>query len=102
MKFHGNSKQSAKEHHLYEIVNSETNELLKYGISGKLLNSDGSSPRANEQLKQFNIAAGWLKFFSNILLFGIPGRLEAKRIEKEYIQKYIEKNGKRPDGNLVD
>jgi hypothetical protein len=73
-----------QDYHLYEIVNSEVNDTFKYGISGKPLNLDGTSPRANEQLKQMNLASGYLKFFANILLFGISGRREAKRLEKKY------------------
>ena len=42
------------------------------------------------------------KIFANILLTNIPGRTEAKKKEKDYIQQYMEKNGKRPEGNLID
>lgn len=102
MKFHGNSKLNVDEHRLYEIINSESNDVFKYGICGKPLNLDGSSPRASFQLKMFSLAAGWIKFFANILLTGIKGREEAKKIESKYIQNYIERYGKRPEGNLVD
>ncbi|MCB1189971.1 MAG: hypothetical protein H7A23_17970 [Leptospiraceae bacterium] len=71
-------------------------------MCGKPLNSDGTSPRANEQVQRFNLAAGWLKFFAKILLKGIKGRKNAKKIEKEYIQNFTKKHGYHPEGNLED
>ncbi|MEM7184966.1 MAG: hypothetical protein AAF518_28995 [Spirochaetota bacterium] len=99
MNKHGNSNENMNDHHLYEIKYKKTNNTFKYGICGNPLNHDGSSKRANKQVKSFNLAAGWIKFFAVILLTGIKGRKEARRIEREYIRKYAEKYGKRPDGN---
>jgi hypothetical protein len=41
-------------------------------------------------------------FFARILLIGIPGKKEAKRIEKQYIRKYKEENGQNPRDNKDD
>lgn len=98
-KKHGNSNQNDAEHHLYEIRDRRVNDVFKYGISGRPLKNDGSSPRANEQITLFNRVAGWVRFFAKILLTGIAGRAKAKRIENEYIDSYESENGKRPPGN---
>ncbi|MCB9291545.1 MAG: hypothetical protein H6559_00200 [Lewinellaceae bacterium] len=85
---HGNSQKSKRPHHLYEIRDKEENDVLKYGICGKPLNRDGSSPRANEQVSLFNAILGVARFFARILLTNIPGRKKAREIEDEYIEAY--------------
>lgn len=98
-KEHGNSNQNEAEHHLYEIRDEERKGVFKYGICGDPLNRDGSSPRANQQTRFLNAAIGWARFFANILLVGIPGRLEAKRHEDEHIEAYRKIHGQNPPGN---
>ena len=100
MKPHGNSHQNFSEHHLYEIQDTQTNDVHKYGICGDPLLSDGSSPRANKQLKMFNLIAGNKRFFAVILITNIAGRKRAEQIEQEYISAYLSKNGCNPPGNL--
>ena len=87
------------EHHLYEIVDQKTDTVFKYGICGRRLTKDGSSPRANEQVNLFNRLAGWVRYFASIILTGIPGRKKAEEIEEEYIEQFKEQYGSRPDGN---
>lgn len=99
MGIHKNSNENMDDHHLYEIIDSEENIVYKYGICGKPLNSDGTSPRANEQVTMFNRLVGYVQYFANILLIGIPGRVKAKQIEKGYISKFEQENGRRPRGN---
>ena len=99
MKKHGNSNDSDSAHHLYEIHDKERSNTYKYGICGDPLNADGSSPRANLQVKEFNRAFGWLRFLAKVLLTGITGRREAKRIENEHIEAYRAKWGEKPPGN---
>ncbi|MBP7282117.1 MAG: hypothetical protein KBA66_11100 [Leptospiraceae bacterium] len=99
MGFHKNSNENMDEHHLYEIIDSEDNTVYKYGICGKPLNSDGTSSRANEQVTVFNRLVGYVQYFANVLLLGIPGRAKAKEIEKEYISRFEQENGHRPRGN---
>ena len=96
---HGNSKKSKRPHHLYEIRDRDRNDVFKYGICGKPLNRDGSSPRANKQVSLFNVVVGAVKFFARILLVNIPGRKRAREIEDEYIEAYEKKHGGRPRGN---
>ena len=74
-------------------------DVFKFGICGKLLNSDGSSPRAMEQVNFYNRAIGWACFFARVLLTGIPGRVAAKQLEADFIENYAAQNGKRPPGN---
>jgi URI fold toxin 2 len=100
MKPHANSHDNDAEHHLYEIFDVERDDVYKYGISGKPLNPDGSSPRANEQVTLFNRVVGMVRFFATILLTGIAGRKEAEKIEADYIEDYRKKNGRNPPGNV--
>ncbi|MEK7256209.1 MAG: hypothetical protein AAB316_15765, partial [Bacteroidota bacterium] len=59
MKKHGNLNENDAEHHLYEIFDLELDDTYKFGICGDPLNQDGTSPRANLQVKEFNRAFGW-------------------------------------------
>jgi|JFJP01.1.fsa_nt_gi hypothetical protein len=96
---HGNSRESKKEHHLYEIFDKKEETTYKYGISGQPLNEDGSSPRANEQVSLFNRVVGWFRFIATVLITGIEGREEAEKLEQKKIDEYTSQNGKAPRGN---
>ena len=96
---HANSNENDAEHHLYEIFDVERDDIYKYGICGRPLLPDGSSPRANVQVKLFNRVVGMVRFFARILLAGIPGRRRAKEIETDYIETYRKKHGYPPPGN---
>lgn len=96
---HGNDHRSDNDHHLYEINDRERKGLYKYGICGRPLNKDGTSPRANEQVSLFNRVVGWSRFFARILLTGISGRKKAEEIEDNYIEAYRKKHGTPPPGN---
>lgn len=74
-------------------------EIVKYGICGDELNSDGSSPRANEQVNFLNRAVGWIRFVANVLLKAIPGRAKALEIEEEHVNEFEAEHGYRPRGN---
>lgn len=97
---HRNSHENQKPHHLSEIYDKEEKEVFKYGISSDPIEEDGLSRRIRRQLKIFNLAAGWVRYFARIILKGIPGRQRAEEIEDEYIKAFEEKNGKMPRGNL--
>ena len=99
MKRHGNSNENDAEHHLYEIFDQEREDIYKYGICGEPLNKDGTSPRGNIQTKEFNRAFGWIRFLARVILKGIRGRLNAKRIEQEHIDAYEKEHGRKPWGN---
>lgn len=99
---HRNSDDNDAPHHLYEIVDKTDNDVFKYGISCDPIGKDGLSKRMRVQLRLANLIDDWARFFSRIILFDIPGRKEAKRIESEHIRAYKEKNGRRPRGNLTD
>ena len=96
---HRNDKRNQDEHHLYGINDRERKGLYKYGISGRPLKKDGSSPRATEQVNLFNKVVGWSRFFANIIKTGIQGRSKAEDVEEEYIETYRKKHGRRPPGN---
>jgi URI fold toxin 2 len=97
---HANSHENEAEHHLYEIFDIERDKVFKYGISGKPLNSDGTSPRANEQVALFNRVVGMNRFFARVILTQIDGRLRALEIEDENTEKFREQYGSKPPGNL--
>lgn len=99
---HRNSYENEEPHHLYEIIDRVDNDVFKYGISCKPINQDGTSSRMREQVNNLNRVDKWTRFFARILLRDIAGKREARRIETEYIQAYLEKYGKRPRGNPKD
>ena len=96
---HGNSNQNNKPHHLYKIHDTETDNILKYGISDNPIGKDGLSKRIRIQLGQLNLGAGWLRYFGKILMRNIAGRTKAKKLEKEHIDAYKKKFGRKPRGN---
>lgn len=100
MKTHGNAPDNPADHHLYAIVDVERQNVFKYGISGKPLNPDGTSPRALEQVSLFNRVVGMIRFFSRVLLMNIPGRKRAEEIEQQYIDAFKTQHGRNPSGNL--
>lgn len=100
MKPHANSHDNDARHHLYEIFDVERDNIFKYGICGKPLNADGSSPRANEQVALFNRVVGMVRFFARVLLVDIDGRKRAEGIETEHVTAFREKYGHNPPGNV--
>ena len=55
----GNSKRARRAQHGYEIVDTANgNVVVKTGVSGKPLNQNGSSPRANAQANRWNSEPG--------------------------------------------
>lgn len=99
MSKHGNSNDNAADHHLYEVLDREHNDVYKFGICGDPLLEDGTSPRGRGQVKELNRAVRWLRFFHRVLLTHIPGRVAARRIEDEYIADYTKRHGFPPPGN---
>ncbi len=100
IKLHGNNKKNPKLYHLYEIIDKETGDVFKYGISGDPINpKDGLSKRLRDQVDLGNLYAGWKRYFGRILVKGIKGNAKARVIEDEYIEAYFKKNGVYPVGN---
>lgn len=99
MRFHGNSNKNNKAHHLYAIHDVEEDDVFKYGISSKPIDEDGYSSRMREQVDFLNRAVGWFRFFAEVLVRGIPGRIKARQLEDEYIEAYHQKHGRNPKGN---
>lgn len=97
---HGNSNLNNKPHHLYEIRDSINDEVFKYGISHYPIDADGLSKRMRLQVNFLNLGVNWDRFFARIILVDIEGRIEAKRIEKQYIQDYKKLYGSKPRGNI--
>ncbi|MBL7814178.1 MAG: hypothetical protein JNL70_04155 [Saprospiraceae bacterium] len=100
MNFHGSSKQNTNPHHLYEIRDNEIDDTFKYGISAEPIAADGLSKRMRVQLSFLNLVAGYQRYTGHILIENIPDRVEAWRLEDEYIETYKSIFGFRPKGNL--
>lgn len=101
MAFHGNSRDNKKKHHLYAIHDKEEKDVFKYGISDSTIEKDGYSRRMRQQVDFLNRAAGWVRFFAVVLIRGIIGRKEARKIEDEHVDAYREKHGRNPRGNVI-
>ncbi len=74
---HGNSKQSMKPQHLYVIADKD-GKVLKTGISGGKLNKNGSSRRANSQLKDAPEGST-----AHVVKENIPGRQAGLNTEQK-------------------
>lgn len=96
---HNNSNQSMKSHHLYEIVDKVGEDTFKYGISCDPIGKDGMSDRMRGQVSFLNRIFEWARFFGRILIFDIPGKKEARKIEKQHIGEYERIHGRKPKGN---
>ena len=81
---HGNSKNSTKPQHGYEIYEKSNGNanVVKTGISGGTLNSDGTSVRANTQVRRLNRQAGYDKYAARVVANNIPGRQAALAWER--------------------
>lgn len=55
---HGNSNKNSKPHHLYEIRDSEDDDIFKYGISHYPIGEDGYSSRMRIQVDFLNVGVG--------------------------------------------
>ena len=102
MGFHGNSYQNQELHHLYVIFDGEDDSIYKYGISDDHIDPDNLSGRVREPVDLFNRIAGFPRFYAKIMLRDIPGRKQAREIERQHIWAFREKYGRRPPGNLRD
>ena len=100
--FHKNSYKNEEPHHLYEIIDRLEENVFKYGISCKPFGNDGFSQRIREQVNYLNRIDKWPRYYARILMYNIPGKREARRIEKEHIQDYAKKHGEKPRGNPID
>jgi len=93
-KVHGNSHASKNPNHVYVIVDTKTGCMMKPGISGRPLNKNGTSPRANQQVNALNKPqAGRYKA---VIVEKNKTRLQAKATE----QKITDKHAARNNGNM--
>ena len=97
---HGNSRLSKKAQHAYDIVDKNTKEVVKTGISGgKKRLKDGKSQRAESQVRKWNKEAGTDQYESVITHEEPSGKGARSKIlhyEKEHADKL------RQQGHLND
>lgn len=98
-KRHRNSLDNDEPHHLYAIHDKKNREVFKYGISSDPIDEDGWSDRVRDQVNFFNLIAGWIRFFAEIIKKNIAGRREARKIEDQHIEEFKKKHGRKPRGN---
>lgn len=96
---HKNSNQNQDPHHLYEIVDKLNDDTFKYGISCEPIGEDGMSDRMRKQVNFLNRIDEWLRFFARILIYDIPGKKAARKLEREHIENYEKEHGRKPRGN---
>lgn len=95
----GNSKQSLKKQHLYEIKSTATDEVLEYGISGQKLNANGISPRVAQKIRtKYN---GDPNVYGNIIEKDIQGRLFWLNKEQQKVNDFSLLNGGRVPVNQI-
>lgn len=63
---------------------------MKVGISGKPLNKNNTSPRANAQVNYQNKLAGYEKYGAKVLVKDMPGRAFALQWEKNAAREYYD------------
>ncbi len=80
---HGNSRSSTKTQHGYEIYEKETGDVIKTGISGRNLNKNGTSPRANTQVNRLNRNAGYEKYAARVVETNMSNRASALAWEEK-------------------
>jgi hypothetical protein len=86
-----------KPQHVYEIdrIDEDGNRVQhKTGISGRKLNKNGDSPRANQQVRKLNNATGVdgekVRYEARVVAKDLPGRLAAVTTEQHFVN--IQKN----------
>ncbi|PEY99128.1 hypothetical protein CN326_23445 [Bacillus sp. AFS018417] len=88
-----NSKASKKRQHGYEIYDRYSGDVVKVGISGKKLNKNGTSPRANQQVNDWNRRAGKEQYAARVVVKNIKNRQLALNWERNWTNKrFAEKN----------
>ena len=103
---HGNSRLSAEEQHVYEILETSAKGntvVYKYGVSDSGLNAAGLSVRAEKQVRAFNRReAGKYTYESSVVQVipsGPGARDQALAIEKDLVYQYRDLDGFKPTGN---
>ncbi|MFN0015215.1 MAG: hypothetical protein ACKVU2_11770 [Saprospiraceae bacterium] len=69
---HGNSNRNKKPHHLYEIRDSEDDDVFKYGISHDPIGKDGYSNRISPLSPEKKVALFFATAKRNVHTFRKP------------------------------
>ena len=98
-KIHGNSLQSKKTTHIYEVT--KNGKPYKIGESGQGLNALGQSKRAEEQVRRLNRENPGAVFESEVLRT-YPDKATARKFETELIRKRKSENPDALPGNKTN
>jgi hypothetical protein len=98
---HKNSRTNQTPNHVY-IIRNPDGTIYKYGISGRPLNQNGTSPRANQQINKLNegIPESAPRHTAEIYRSNIRGRSAALELEKQLVANYKFEYGQLPPGNI--
>ncbi|MCB2343292.1 RHS repeat-associated core domain-containing protein, partial [Clostridium estertheticum] len=88
---HGNCKDSTNPNHVYVIVDDDTGEMMKVGISGQQIQQNGTSPRSNPQVAALNIQNGTERYRATIIEQNLT-REEALNLEQMITDKHAARN----------
>ncbi|WP_260443651.1 hypothetical protein [Listeria immobilis] len=82
--------------HGYEIYTKSGGKknVVKVGISAGRLNKNGSSRRANKQVRKWNKQAGYEKYKSRVVQKKLKGRSKALRWEQGHVNRVYLKKAK--------
>jgi hypothetical protein len=69
---HGNSLLSKKAQHGYVIIDMRGQKVVKLGVSGTKLNKNGTSRRANAQVRLWNLMPGNKERYQAVVVKRIP------------------------------
>jgi hypothetical protein len=94
---HGNSKVSTKAQHNYDIVNTETGEVVKTGVSGGKETKTGESYRGKSQANKWNRNENTDKYKSEIIY-----REPAGEGARDRALKYEKQRAKELEGQLEE
>ena len=100
---HGNSKLSTKAQHAYDIMNKETEKVVKTGVSGGKILKNGKSARAETQVNKWNQDAHKDLYESKITHTEPAGNKSRKKIleyEKPRAQQ-LRENGELNEGKHI-
>ena len=99
---HGNSKNSKKKNHVYEIYNNKTGQTYKYGISGgkKTQHDIPESYRANSQKRKIAEAEGIdVEDISTKIEVDDISRIDALDVEQAKVDDFYSNNDRAPKYN---
>jgi hypothetical protein len=93
----GNKATARRPQHRYEITDTKTGELFKTGVSGGRLNKNGTSRRANGQIKKLNTNQPG-RYLGTVVEQGVKSRAKILQKEQARVDQFVRQFGRMPLG----